>query len=478
MKHIFVEFFRAIMRAEQDSDLFNIRKGGVSMKKWLTICAAIILVFTMAACGNKTTNNGTEGATKAPESTPSENNETLEQITLKFFSALADRSNGMGKIEQAIIDSYMQENPNVKIEVEALQDEPYKAKAKVYASTESLPDIMQSWGQPSFIKPLIDSGLLLELNSADFESSGFIAGSTDGFSQDGKLYGLPRNTDFLVLYYNKKMFDDNGISVPTTVSDLVEVSKQFRAKGINPITTNAMEGWSLPIWFEYAQQRTSGDFNKVDAVLNGEGTFSGDADFLAAAQSILDLADVKAFADGFLTADYGTSRNLFGQGQAAMYIMGNWEAGLATDENFPAEFRDNVGAISYPTSDKGKASDLAAWFGGGYSISKSTKHPEEAVKFMQYFFKPENWAKQLWQTGSGTPAQKFDEFLTGEESALQKGLVDVFGSTTSASNTPFHDLGTDEYKTKVMDAHQKLFGKSISPEDFLKELDAAVALLP
>jgi len=449
------------------------------MKKWSIIFAAIALVFTMAACSG---NNGskepanTGSATKAPAATDSPS-AAPENITLKFFTALADRSNGMGKIEQAIIDSYMSENPHVKIEVEALQDEPYKAKAKVYGSTDSLPDIIQAWGQPSFIKPLIDSGLLLELNEGDFAASCFIPGSMDGFSQDGKLYGLPRNTDFLVLYYNKKLFDDNGISVPATVSDLVEAAKQFRAKGINPITTNAMEGWSLPIWFEYVAQRANGDFNKIDDVLNGKSTFSGDADFLAAAQSIVELSEGKAFADGFLTADYGTSRNLFGQGQAAMYIMGNWEAGLATDENFPAEFRDNVGAISYPISDKGKATDLAAWFGGGYSISNSTKHPEEAVKFLQYFFKPENWAKQLWQTGSGTPAQKFDDFLTGSESELMKQLVQLFGATTSASNTPFLDLGTDEYKTKVMEAHQKLFGKSITPEQFLKELDAAVELL-
>jgi len=453
------------------------------VKRWFIACAMVLLVLTMAACGSntnepkKTTESTEKPPEQAPEKAPTEVKEEPEQVTLKFFTALADRSNGMGKIEQDIINAYMEENKHVKIEVEALQDEPYKAKTKVYASTDSLPDIMQSWGQPSFIKPLIDSDLLLELNPDDFKSSEFISGSTDGFSQNNKLYGLPRNTDFLVIYYNKKLFADNGIQVPTTVSELVEVSKQFREKGINPITTNAMEGWSLPIWFEYVAQRASGDFNKIDAVLNKEASFSGDPDFLAAANSVLELAKAKAFADGFLTADYGTSRNLFGQGQAAMFIMGNWEAGLATDENFPAVFRDNVSAIPYPSSDKGKATDLAAWFGGGYSISKATKHPEEAIKFMKYFFTPEKWAKQLWQTGSGTPAQKFDAFLTGDESDLQKQLIQIFNATTSASNTPFHDLGTDEFKTMVMESHQKLFGNSISAEDFLKELDAAIRVL-
>lgn len=215
----------------------------------------------------------------------------------------------------------------------------------------------------------------------------------------------------------------------------------------------------------------------MDAVLNGEAAFSGNADFLAAATEMQEFAVIKGLADGFITADYGTSRNMFGQGQAAMFLMGNWEAGLATDENFPEEFRNNVGAIPYPASDKGKTTDVAAWFGGGYSVAKNSKHPEEAVKFLQYFFAPENWAKQLWQTGSGTPAQNFDEFLTGSESELQKQLIGIFSSITSSSGTPVQDNGTDEFKTKVMEAHQNLLSQLITPEAFLKELDAAVALI-
>lgn len=450
------------------------------MKRLLSLCTVIILVFVLAACGtsNNVNKNNTDKSTKEPAATKEPNKDKpAEQITLKLFTALADRTNGAGKIEQVIIDAYMADNPNVKIEVEALQDEPYKSKIKVYASTNTVPDIIQSWGQSSFIKPLIDSDMLMELNADEFASNKFVSGAMDGFSQDGKLYGLPRGADFLVLYYNKKIFDDNGLQVPTTTAELLEVSKQLRAKGINPIATNAMEGWSLPIWFEYAAQRQTGDFNKIDDVLAGKSTFAGDADFLAAAQDLLALAENKALADGFLTADYGTARNLFGQGQVAMYVMGNWEAGLATDENFSEEFRNNVGAISYPTTAKGKATDVAAWFGGGYSISKNSKNQEAAVAFLKYFFAPDNWAKQLWQTGSGTPAQVFNDFLTGNESALQKQLVDMFGSMTSSSGTPFHDNGTDEFKTKVMESHQKLFGKQISAEDFLKELDAAVSVL-
>lgn len=189
------------------------KKGGFLMKgKGIKLALmSLMLPALLAGCGG---GNNNAKATNAPTNDEAEataeatasagENTPAEKITLKFFTALADRANGSGKVEQDIIDAYMKENPNVKIEVEALQDEPYKSKIKVYASSNQLPDIIQAWGQPSFLSPLLDNDLLLELNSADFEGNQFVSGSMDGFSKDGKLYGLPRGADYMVMYYNKK----------------------------------------------------------------------------------------------------------------------------------------------------------------------------------------------------------------------------------------------------------------------------------
>ena len=43
----------------------------------------------------------------------------------------------------------------------------------------------------------------------------------DGFKKDGKLYGLPRNTDVAGFYYNEKMFKENGWTVPKTYDELL-----------------------------------------------------------------------------------------------------------------------------------------------------------------------------------------------------------------------------------------------------------------
>ncbi|URN92464.1 MAG: extracellular solute-binding protein [Candidatus Pristimantibacillus lignocellulolyticus] len=451
------------------------------MKNKKTNWAMLLLVCTMlflAACSNNggtSTNNGDKNA--APTPTPAESttkDPEPEQITLKFFTALADRANGLGKVEQDIIDQYMVEFPNVKIEVEALQDEPYKAKVKVYSSTNDLPDIMQVWGQPSFIQPLLDNNLLASLDESSFKDLDFVEGSFDGFAKDGKIYGVPRGADYLVLYYNKKMFADNNLTAPTTTEELNNVIATFRGKNINPIAINGMDGWTLPIWYDYVLQRQTGTFDTMDQGLRGEKSFT-DEEFVKGAQAMLDFANAKGFADGYLTADYGAARNLFGQEQSAMYLMGNWEASLATDENFSEDFRNNVAAVPYPASDVAPASNLASWYGGGYSIAENSKHKEEASKFLNYMFQPDRWAKMIWEADAGTPAQKFEQFLTGNETALQKELVQIFNTATSSSGTPIHDSATDEFKQTVMDAHQSLLVGKITPVQFAQALEDAAS---
>ena len=58
-----------------------------------------------------------------------------------------------------------------------------------------------------------------------------------------------------------------------------------------------------------------------------------------------------------MVSDYGAARNLFGQGKAAMYLMGSWEMGLATDSNFSDEFKSNVDAFKFPVHRRRQGQD-------------------------------------------------------------------------------------------------------------------------
>ncbi len=398
------------------------------------------------------------------------------KVTIKFFSNLPDRTAGMGKLEQFLIDNYMKENADINIKVEALQDEPYKQKFRVYTAGNQLPDIFAVWGQPAFFNPIMSSGYAAELDPDDYKGYDFFPGSLNGFSYNGKLYGLARNTDFMVLYYNQKLFADNGVKVPETYDELITAAKAFRAKGIAPVAHNGRDSWPTNILYQDLVIKESGDQELIYKAIQQDIKFAGNEELLAAAEDLKELVDIEFFQDSFIAADYGAARNLFGQEQAAMYYMGAWESGLGSDENFSESFRNNVSAVAFPGmkgEGKGKSTDMMAWNGGGYAVSSSSAVKEEAIKLLNYIMKPENWARYAWQMGVAIPAQKYDQYMTGKESKLQIRLSEILNNATSISGTPWNDAATPGFKTDSQTIIQEFAAGMKTPQEFLEAADQA-----
>lgn len=117
--------------------------------------------------------------------------------------------------------------------------------------------------------------------------------------------------------------------------------------------------------------------------------------------------------NGFDSQDYATAQNLFTNGQAARYYMGSWGASMALNEDIPEEIRTNIRVFTMPVIDggKGKATDIAAWNGGGYAASASSEVKEEAVKFLNYMYQPDKLSKYGWENGVGMSAQDQTDFL-------------------------------------------------------------------
>ena len=391
-----------------------------------------------------------------------------DQITLKVFSNLPDRKNGQGLVEQEIIDEYMQENPNVNIEVEALDEEAYKTKFKAY-SMEGMPDVVSIWGQPAFLDEVLDAGVLAELNQDDYADYNFISGSLDGFMKDGKLYGLPRNTDVAGFYYNAKMFEDNGWEVPTTYDELLDLAAKINEQGIVPLAMDGGDGWPMAVYLsDILYKLTGSDYSTIvsDAIANAD--FS-DENIKKAVELLKESADAGLFQVGYDSQDYGTSQNLFTNGQAAMFYMGSWEASMALNEDIPEDIRTNIRVFTMPEIDggKGKATDIAAWNGGGYAVSADSEQKEEAIKFLNYMYQPDKLSKIGWENGVGMSAQDQSEYMTGDETELQMQFVDAVNNATSVSGTPINDCGPSAFKTCIESQIQSVSNGSISVDDFL-----------
>lgn len=394
-----------------------------------------------------------------------------EEVTIQVFSNLPDRTSGQGLIEQMLFDKYMEENPNVKIEIEALDDASYKTKFKAYASGSDMPDLVNIWGQPSFLSEVIEAGLLAELNMDDYADYHFIEGSLDGFSRDGKLYGLARNTDVMGFYYNKAIFEECGVEVPTTYDELVEAVNTIKEKGYIPISMDGTDKYPLTIYIQDIYQKLVGADNYANSTAAVESGEYGE-EWLKAAQMLVDMASAGGFQAGFETTDYGTAKNLFTNSQCAMYYMGSWEMSMATNEEIPEDVRNNISVFTMPVVDggAGAATDICAWNGGGYAITEKSDVKEEAIKLLNYMFEPENWSKLCWENGVCMSAQNFGDYLTGEETELQNKWVEIVNNATSLSGVTINDLGSSEFKTVSEDTSVELAIGSIAPEDYFNTL--------
>lgn len=474
-------------------------------KKIVSILLAAAMTLSMTACGStadKTTEaggtesagatnaEGTAGATETAGETKdtalegtetiSEDNNTGDKagssdpVTIKVFSNLTDRKNGQGFVEQTLFDQYMSENPNITIEVEALDDEAYKTKFKAYASGSEMPDLVNIWGQPSFLDEVIQEGLLAELDTDAYADYGFLSGSLDGFSKDGKLYGLPRNTDVMAFYYNKALFEENGWKVPETYDDLIKLAGDISKAGLIPCSMDGADKWPISIYYQDIVTKILGDSQQDVRTSVSTGDFSNPA-YLEAAKLMQRSVEAGLFQNGFETTDYGTSMNLFANGQAAMFYMGSWEMSMATNQDVLEEVRNNIGVFMMPVvdADASKVTDIAAWNGGGYAVTEKSEVKEEAVKLLNYMFLPQNWSKVAWENGVCMSAQNYSDYLTGTETPVQSAFTDIIGNASSITGVTFNDLGNSEFKTTSEDLSAELAIGMVTPEDFISQLQAA-----
>ncbi len=461
------------------------------MKKKLiaALLVAAMSVSVLAGCGDskkESTKTGSDNKTSASadakgdkaddkeDDKSGDDTASGEDVTLKLFSNLPDRKNGQGLVEQMIIDEYMEANPNVKIEVEALDEEAYKTKFKAYAM-DGMPDVVSIWGQPSFLDEVLDAGVLAELNEGDYADYKFISGSLEGFKKDGKLYGLPRNTDIMLIYYNQKMFEDNSWEVPSTYEDLMTLCGTIKDAGITPIAMDGGDGWPMACFLTDLLVKVAGtEHSNIISNAISTGDFSA-PELKTATQLLVDSAAAGMFQTGYDSQDYGTTQNLFTNGQAAMYCMGSWDSSMALNEDISEEIRTNIRAFTMPVvkDGKGGANDIAAWNGGGYAVSANSAVKDEAIKFLNFMYQPDKLSKYGWENGVGMSAQDQSEYMTGNETELQKQIIEILNKATSVSGTPINDCGPSAFKTAIESEIQGVSNGSTSVDDFLTTIGAA-----
>ncbi len=136
---------------------------------------------------------------------------------------------------QAMCDAYTAKNPDVTIEVQVTNWGEYWTKLEAAAESNTMPDIY--WMHTDQILYYADFGILADLTDlyAEEDSSYYQNHFSDisignASGTDGRIYGIPKDKDNVVLVYNKEMFDAAGVAYPTedwTWDDMADASQKI-----------------------------------------------------------------------------------------------------------------------------------------------------------------------------------------------------------------------------------------------------------
>ncbi len=140
-------------------------------------------------------------------------------------------------------------NVTVKFQASGVDDEKYKAKLALDIKGGHGPDVFAidgiwvgEFAQAGYIKPLAD---VVGDSYKDWDGWDQISKAVQGnASFDGKLYGVPTGTDGRVLFYNKKLFSQAGISEPwqpKSWDEIISTAKTLQQKlpDVTPLQINA-----------------------------------------------------------------------------------------------------------------------------------------------------------------------------------------------------------------------------------------------
>lgn len=251
--------------------------------------------------------------------------------------------------------------PEAKAQPLSLQTTPsqnMEAKVQLLASQNALPFMYAADNDD--IEPggaLLKRGDVLNIETA-LQSLGVandmtsIALSTTEAQFAGTVPSVPFQMNIEGIFYNKKIFAEHGITVPTTWSAFLADAAKLKAAGVTPISASGSTGWTISRWVGILLFRELGpDAMKMIAEKKAKLT---DPSYLWAAQQVALMGKDGYFSTGITNLSYNAATAQFLTGGSAMMYMGTWLlAGINSSANTQG---NNIGFFPFPGVAGGKGS--------------------------------------------------------------------------------------------------------------------------
>lgn len=326
------------------------------------------------------------------------------------------------------VAAFSKENRDVKVRLEHTPYNEYWTKIQTMMAAGMAPDVifLESTRVASFIK----LGQLLPLDDylkkdKSFNKADFYPQAINAYLFNNKLYGIPNDIAIYAIYYNKDLFDRQGVKYPNGdwtwdefLKSCIALTRDDNKDGV-PETYGFNIGWTYYLWI----WQNGGDFydnpkNPKKAVINSK-------EVRGALQFLKDLINKHKVAPSFAQASsLGNSAEMFMTGRVAMIIEGHW---MVPQFRSIKSFKWDVTDVTAAELPRGK---MKANYGAGscFAIPKKAKNRDGAWRLIK-FLSSDKGQEILIKTGLSTPALRTkkitDIFLASRPPANNKVFLDM-----------------------------------------------------
>ena len=430
------------------------------------IIAASALLVT-AGCSGGTDDSG-DGATAGGPAA---------DVTTVWVTA------GTDAVLQSSIDRWNADHPSGMIELQIFENDPYKSKLRTAVSAGQGPSVFSGWGGGG-LKTYVDAGEVASLQEAyDAEPAlrdRIFPSVLKGGIVDDTIYGTPFNgVQPVVIYYNKDVFEQAGVAVPTTWAETMTAVAALTAEGIAPFSIGGASRWPYLMWIAYLTDRIGGP-EVFDAVVAGEPGAWEDPAIIEANTMIQDLVEAGGFIDGYsaIDANQGAAEALVYSGKAAMELMGAWAYSgtyLSGAPDFLAAGK--LGWTTFPSVEGGMGDpknvtgNLSSYFQVSAGASESAK--ANATDWLMHGVFDDTYISELVDTGAVPPISGVEDAIAS--SSAPEWNQFVYQTAEVADNFQLSwDQALDAAQAEALLTNlEQVFLLQITPEQFSKNMDAA-----
>ena len=364
----------------------------------------------------------------------------------------------------AAVAKFQAENPDINVTVNNNDREAHKTAIRNFLTADA-PDVT-SWYPGNRMAPFVDAGLFEPVDDV-WDANGFhedLAAIKATMSRDGKIWGVPYSYYQWGIYYRKDVFDILGLEEFATWDDMLAGCAKMKDNGVTPFTIGTKFLWTAAGVFDYLNLRTNG-YDVHNALTAGEIKYT-DPRIVATMDNWETLINECGFVDNHASMSWQDAIAPFANGDAAMYVMGNFSvdgyknAGLTDDQ---------IDFMPFPTIDPSVplAEEAPA---DAFFIPTNAKNKEDAKKFLAFVARPDvqtEWNKTIGQLPINAKAEISDDKF------IQEGFALLNQATGIAQ---FYDRDAPAEMAKAgMEGFQKFMLDTSTKMEVLERLDEVAA---